>query len=158
MSTTIYLYHTTLREDELRPPINFNSSNTKTITGTILSQYGDMKNNLDVVNPTILVNPNSNISDFNFAYIPEFNRYYFITVEYTAYYGYEAKIHCRSAVLYNNYSEIIKNKIVATETTNYYNKQLTSNQYPILAQKQLDTLSFEQLPYQDCFILTTLGG
>ena len=39
---------------------------------------GTLREGCDVVNPTIIVEGN-NLSDFNYMYIPEFHRYYFIT-------------------------------------------------------------------------------
>ena len=48
----------------------------KTLTNSI-DLNGSLRNESRIINPSILIE-HDNISDYNYAYIPEFNRYYFI--------------------------------------------------------------------------------
>ena len=43
-----------------------------------LTLNGNLREESSVINPTILVE-NSNLSVYNYAYIPDFNRYYFVS-------------------------------------------------------------------------------
>jgi len=67
MSFTINFYH--MRDPKNK--INKSLSSVYSITGT-------MRNETDIVNPTILVESNIPING-NYAYIELFNRYYFVT-------------------------------------------------------------------------------
>lgn len=58
-----------------------NSSERQAITKTLsngLTLTGSLRNESSVINPTILIET-TNPSSYNYAYIPEFGRYYFIT-------------------------------------------------------------------------------
>lgn len=58
-----------------------NNSERQAITKTLtngLTLTGSLRNESSVINPTILIET-SNPSSYNYAYIPEFGRYYFIT-------------------------------------------------------------------------------
>ena len=59
----------------------YNSSEKNKIGKSIsreLTMNGNLRDECSVINPTILVE-HSNLSNYNYVYIPEFNRYYFIT-------------------------------------------------------------------------------
>ena len=49
----------------------------KTLTSASV-HTGTLRDGCEVVNPSIIIEGN-NLSDFNYMYIPEFHRYYFIT-------------------------------------------------------------------------------
>lgn len=58
-----------------------NNSERQAINKTLtngLTLTGSLRNESSVINPTILIET-SNPSSYNYAYIPEFGRYYFIT-------------------------------------------------------------------------------
>ena len=58
-----------------------NSSERQAITKTLSTGYqltGSLRNESSVINPSILIEID-NPSSYNYAYISEFNRYYFIT-------------------------------------------------------------------------------
>lgn len=65
MNITLYV------NNSERQAISKNLSNGITLTGSL-------RNESSVINPTILIET-TNPSSYNYAYIPEFGRYYFIT-------------------------------------------------------------------------------
>ena len=59
----------------------YNSSEKNKIGKSLskeLTMDGNLRDECSVINPTILVE-HSNLSNYNYVYIPEFKRYYFIT-------------------------------------------------------------------------------
>ena len=60
----------------------YKNTSEKTKVGKTLASAsvhtGTLREGCEVVNPTIIVE-GDNLSDFNYMYIPEFHRYYFIT-------------------------------------------------------------------------------
>lgn len=113
---------------------------------------------LNVVNPIIEVRT-TNIKQYNMIYIPTNGRHYWIR-EYE-YIG-EAnvcRLHCESAVLVNWYSDICNSVAILELSTDYFDSYYVKNDYPILDQRKGNNINtFKQIPYKDCYILTTLGG
>lgn len=147
--STFTFYTTSLKENDFAKPTLENGT---TASGVILTP-------LDVVNPILVVNV-ANIHTKNFVYVEDLGRYYFIEdYEYTSEYN-ECKIKCKSAVLYNNYDNIKNKKLVFDVTgSGNYNTDLVDFDVPLLAYKEVDQKMFkDNIPKQDCFILTVLGG
>lgn len=59
-----------------------NTSENYRITKSLISKYTEsctLKDGCSIENPVILIANANNMADCNYMYIPEFNRYYFIT-------------------------------------------------------------------------------
>ena len=145
----IYLYSVGFEKNTLKNPSDLPSYTT--ISGRVFDP-------LNVVNPVVEVNV-QNVEQYNLIYIPTNNRYYWINeYEYIAE-GYVSNLHCESAVLLTWYNAIIKTRIKVTKSTRFYNKHLTSSDFPILDQRKITIDKFpKSLPSKDCVMLTTLGG
>ena len=65
-----YMHITLLRNNSEKNKLNKSLSDAITLTGTL-------KDETSIINPVVLMEL-SNPSNYNYAYIPEFNRYYFI--------------------------------------------------------------------------------
>lgn len=103
-----------------------------TVSGTL---NGAIRGEISVENPVVRIeNPNY---DYNYAYIPEFSRYYYV----------EDKTHVRTDVvdltlvvdvLQSHYNEFIQCPMIASRSSNTYNKFLPDKMRP-----------FEQRPIND---------
>lgn len=71
MNVTLYKYSGNLRKIDKTLPSG---------TGNILTLSGYLKDGSSVLNPTILVNYTIDIVGFNYAYISDFSRYYFVEI------------------------------------------------------------------------------
>ena len=149
MSTTINFYKVNYDEHTLHtPPTTHNVQHT-----------GNIYDPLNIINPIVEVNY-ENIEQYNLIQIAvNSNRFYWIKeYEYIGE-GNACRLHCESAVLLNWYTNIMNTTAVIENSKGYYNKQFVNNDFPILAQRQFNNVNvFKQIPYQDCYILTALGG
>lgn len=68
MAFTISLYKTASENNRV----------VKALTSGI-ELYGELRNQTSVFNPSIRIESDYNISGYNYAYIPEFGRYYYIS-------------------------------------------------------------------------------
>lgn len=129
---------------------------TKTLTDEI-SLTGTLKDETDILKPTVLITSTSNLSSYNYMYIPEFNRYYFIELKVLRTNLYEIKGKCD--VLFSHKTEILNNTAIIARQEKIYNMYLGDSNFKIYAQKSIQT---KEYPYgftrQGSFVLTTLGG
>lgn len=91
---------------------------------------------LNVLNPTLLLNINSDISEcikFNYVYIPKTTRFYYITNISTV--GGLIAIDCKVDVLMSWSDDILKSKQFILRNENLYkNKYLMDSELPITSQ------------------------
>ncbi|MBO5853322.1 MAG: hypothetical protein J6Q61_01135 [Bacteroidales bacterium] len=122
---TIYFYDT-LNDDRAMPKTLENETEA---TGTV-------RGDIDILNPTILIEGDTAIK--NYAYIPDFNRYYFVSPPRVIRNGI-SEITLKVDVLQTYYVGIMNSPIVAERSSNMYNAyiadpnrkffQYTVNQY-----------------------------
>ena len=133
-----------------------NKINKTITTGITLS--GSLRNESNVVNPSIIINID-NPTIYNYAYIPEFNRYYFI-INYISLRTGMWQINLKSDVLMSFKdsilsSEVLINKTEATGKNNY----LTGSNWVNNCKTKTDILAFPNGLLDDGkYILITAGG
>lgn len=127
----------------------------KTIT-QILSVDGSLKDETSILNPTFIVN-NVGVINANYCYIPQFNRYYFIT-DITSYRNNLWQISCKVDVLMTYKSQILENTATLSRQENLHNLYLKDD----LSKFESDTFTlYQDFPTQnfngsgDFLILTT---
>lgn len=108
---------------------------------------GTLREASDVVNPSIMIEASVDaVCGFNYAYIPEFQRYYFIQ-NCTAFRNSLTVINLTVDVLYT-YKESIMNSpavIVRTSKVSGEKPALPDERYPILQSETTHVITFESL-------------
>lgn len=130
----------------------------KTLPGTpTLSLSGNLKDNCDFLNPVIEIE-NSGVPDVNYAYIPEFSRYYFVDPPINL--GatmWQLKMHVD--VLYTYRSGIMAAPCVVAKSSSNYNLYLNDANYKCYQNPHIFSYSFPSgfTPENPRFIITLFG-
>ena len=139
---TIKLYKMTSPDNYINKVL----TNEKTVTG-------DIKNIMDVLAPEIIFA--EDISKYNYCYIPEFSRYYFIVgINAQQFFG----IKCEVDVLYT-FRDFIKNQYaIIKRNTKYRNDYLADVNQKEKAYSLVKTKLFDGALSDMNYYLTVLGG
>lgn len=128
----------------------------KTLTSAS-GHVGTLREGCEVVNPSIIIEGN-NLSDFNYMYIPEFHRYYFITGITSVKKGlWQIDGHCD--VLESYKTQIKAQKAVVERQQEKYNLYLNDPEWKVYTNKQVLTRTFPN-GFSDSgnYYLTVVGG
>ena len=133
-----------------------NKINKNITSGIILS--GSLRNESNVVNPSITINID-NPTVYNYAYIPEFNRYYFIT-NYISLRTGMWQINLKSDVLMSFKDSILSSEVLINKTeTTGKNNYLSGSNWVNNCKTKTDILTFPNGLLDDGkYILITAGG
>lgn len=131
--------------------MNITLYNTKspnnTVNKTLTNAYNitvQLKTPTNVLKPTIILG-GVNITGYNYCYIPDFGRYYYISDMATEY----ANINERTLEVDSlmSWGSGIKGLFAIVERQqNFYNLYLPDLQFPNLAYKRVQTFTFPQQP------------
>ena len=120
---------------------------------------GELRNQTSVLNPSIIIESADNISTYNFAYISEFGRYYYITDIISI------RTNCwvvsmRCDVLMSYKDEIRSMNVILNNTQETgLSKYLSSHNWVNLVKTKTDIKTFPKgLSNEGEFILITAGG
>ena len=135
-----------------------NNKIVKTIPGTpALSLTGNLKDDCDFFNPVIDIE-NNGVPDINYAYIPEFSRYYF--VEPPVNMGakiWRLKMHVD--VLYTYRDGILNAQCIVAKSSSNYNLYLNDANYKCYQNPHIFSYGFPDgfTPENPRFIITMFG-
>ena len=88
--------------------------------------------NIDIINPSIIISYGAkDCCEFNYAYIPLLNRYYFID-GFTSRFGGKTELKLSVDVLMSWQSDILNMSVIADRSTNKGNRQMTDPLLPTL--------------------------
>ncbi len=89
-----------------------------------------VKNSISVINPIIILSNDYDLSDYNYAYIPQLERYYYIT-DVTMITGQRYQLTMRCDVLMSNKEQIYKlNGVIAkTQDARYINEDFDDGSF-----------------------------
>lgn len=124
----------------------------------ITTLTGTLRNSTDVLNPVIVIQYNASIFGINYAYIPEFNRYYFITgITVVNNDLYQLEMHVDVLTTYK--TGILNLNAIIERQEKQYNLYLNDPMYkvyqdPIIIQKKFPRALGEKISY----VLLVAGG
>lgn len=119
---------------------------------------GNFRDNIELLNPVILIESNT-LPNYNYCYIEEFNRYYFInSIECIRTNLYA--LHCEVDVLMSYRESILNLDVILSDTEqNGKNNYLDSDVWVSTVKTKTDILNFQNgLSENGHFILITAGG
>lgn len=137
-----------------------NSSDVDTINkvlSTVTTLTGNLKNNCSIETPTVIIN-NSGMINANYAYIPEFGRYYYITDQIIL------SNNCVSISMKVDALESFKNEIlslsaIVEQSTSNNDKYVSDEVWLAKVKKSTTIMNFPSgLLDTGQFILITAGG
>ena len=115
-----------------------------------------MKEQTDAFRPSFRIASSSNLSGYNYCYIPRYGRYYFIeSVEATPN-GYWV-FTCRCDVLMSFKTAILGLQGTITRSESVFNAYLNDPEYKALAYRKCVTKAFPNEINNDHIILITIG-
>lgn len=102
---------------------------------------GELKYNTSLMNPTI--NIETSIDDFNYCYIQEFKRYYYVSdISYSGSSGNIKTISLKEDVLMTWKDYIRESEGVIERNENQYNLYIPDNELPTSAKPRKQTINF----------------
>lgn len=141
-----------------------NSVTKKTSDGELTADYtltGTLKNNTSIIEPTVRIEVDSGIVNCNYAYIPEFSRYYFIRDKVNISNNiWEIVMH--SDVLTSFWSGIKTNTVILNrvEKKSFTSPLIVDNRLPLLTDRQTDIIEGSEVYSKDTMatLLIVPGG
>lgn len=114
-----------------------------------------MKDETQILTPEIRIQTSDNLSDYNYAYIERYGRYYYVKPSTTPN-GFW-RLTGRVDVLMSHKTELLKltGTLKRSETT--FNAYLNDSEYKAYAYRKVVTKQFPYAMTNDCFILMTVG-
>lgn len=116
--------------------------------------------NTSVVNPSLLIEFSGNISVFNYAHIPSFNRYYYIT-DIVSVTNNLWRVNCHTDVLMSFKSQILGSMAIVEETTvTEISRYLKNSVWVATVKDRTEVLNFPTTGFlnEGKYILITAGG
>ena len=129
----------------------------KTLTGDYTIE-GSLKGECTIENPIILIESGININEYNYFYIPEFDRYYFRT-RFTVVRNGFIRIEGKTDVLMSFKDQIQNFDVILDHSETKFTDYMSSPVWQTLVKTKTDILNFPYgLSDDGEFILITAGG
>ena len=141
--------------------VNKSSNNTVTKELTNETELNIvLKDDTVIENPVIILRKTETISmalhDFNYCYIPKFDRYYYIesreSLNATTW-----RLQCRVDVLMSFKTEIKKLKCIVERSNKYFNTYITDDSYTVQNRTRVQTKAFPSGFVNDSLLLIVAG-
>lgn len=118
---------------------------------------GEFRDSINKMNGTILVQYTNPLNDYNYLYIPLFNRYYYVT-SIDAVRNDLLKLTLKTDVLMTYRQSILNCDGVVARNENLYNTMIIDDHLRFLGYKQINTIKLSgQLKNGETFILAVNG-
>ena len=110
---------------------------------TVMTLTGTLREETDIVNPVINIEYDGTLTNVNYMYISEFNRYYFITKIESVRTGlWRIYAHCDVLKTYAN--AILGTPCVVARNEKKYNLYLNDSYFKVYANPRLQVINFPQ--------------
>ena len=131
----------------------------KTLTNEVNFSEVTFKNPTEILNPVITISTAIDVEAYNYCYIPEFNRYYYIS-NITSVVNGLWTLNLSVDVLMSFKQYFAKFDVILKRSQTEYNKYINDGEIVTAADNIISTIKFPQTPLnkQMYFILTTVGG
>lgn len=123
-----------------------------------LSITGDLRDSCDIEHPSIIIEGNT-VLNYNYAYIPDFSRYYFFTKPPEAVAANLMRLELSEDYLETYKTEIRSTKAIIQRQERLFNKYLTDEEYQSYSYEIISAYAFNT-PFSKASVpyLTLLGG
>lgn len=115
-----------------------------------------IKEQTDITNITLRIQTTDNLSAYNYVYVSEYGRYYFIDRIETTPTGFWV-LSCRCDVLMSFADQILDLKGTVTRSESLFNMYLMDDRYKAYAYRDIVTKQFPSAIEDDSCILMTVG-
>ena len=131
----------------------------KTLTAELSFTDVTFKNPTEILNPVITLSTAIDVESYNYCYIPEFNRYYYISNIVSVVNGLWS-LNLSVDVLMSFKQYFAKFDVILKRSQTEYNKYINDGEIVTAVDNIISTVKFPQTPLnkQMYFILTTVGG
>ena len=131
----------------------------KTITNEVNFSNVTFKNPTEILNPVITLSTAIDVESYNYCYIPEYNRYYYISNIVSVVNGLWS-LNLSVDVLMSFKQYFANFDVILKRSQTVYNKYINDGEIITEADNIISTFKFPQTPLskQMYFILTTVGG
>jgi hypothetical protein len=118
-----------------------------------------LKDSTDILNPVLTINSNiiTDITKYNFLYIPKFNRYYFINNISTGL-GGNYILNCSVDVLHSYYNEIRSLTCYILRQEKFYSPYIIDEQIPTRVKRYREKKNIGTVGNSTNFYLTVSNG
>ena len=123
---------------------------------SIMTLTGELREETDIVNPQINIEYSGTLTNVNYMYIAQFNRYYFIT-------GIESvrtglwRIYAHCDVLKTYSQAILGTECVVARNENVYNLLLNDSMFKVYGNPRLQIANFPQKFTGESYVLVMNG-
>lgn len=116
----------------------------------------ELKDDTNLLTPTLILTNLSNLDNINYVYIPDFNRYYYVTdIEFAQQRIY---ISLKCDVLMSFKNDILKCRCIIERQENNVNRYLIDNEQQAFAYTRIQTKEFPNGFNGYSCLITILGG
>ena len=136
MSITVKFYNFAKRDNSTKQP----ASNAGT------PFYCDLKDESGIINPTLLIHGITNPSSFNYAYIADYGRYYYVNEWRWMMGSWECSMYCDVLATYKNYIGSSTQYVVRSSAE--FDGQITDELYPTVAIDESSQVDIGSIPLQ----------
>lgn len=123
---------------------------------TVMTLNGTLREETDIVNPVLNIEYNGTLTNVNYMYIQEFNRYYFITKIESVRTGlWRIYAHCDVLKTYS--AGILGTPCVVARNEKKFNLYLNDSYFKVYANPRLEVINFPQMFSDFSYVLVMKG-